>query len=291
MAETELYAGDIISHVTALFAEQPGLAGMALIGSAARGLADYFSDLDFLLLWEPVPDRLHRNVILRTLPDADIPSLQFRRHEHLHIDRLRVGGRELECMHVEFHLIERLVTQVCDQASLAGYYPDRYGLWSPLAWLQQGVMLAEGDGRLRQLRAMIDPMPDELSCKLIAQSFAALKLPLLYHLHKAAMRADFFFLQDTLSDITDQLLHIVFALNGRFYPGRRWLTAELATLPLCPARLGPTLLAINTTAPQYARDVPPVVKLLVRDVAKLVQPWHPELIPAWALTAQERASA
>lgn len=291
MAETDLFQSDLLARVTGAFSSLPGLVGILLVGSAATGQADYFSDLDVLCVWEEPLDRPRRYIALRTLGEPERSSPQLLRFERLEMDRLRLGSREVEFLHVTLPTLERLADQVLDQLETERCSPDRYGFWSPLVWLQTGIVLVDSEGRLASLRERARHFPDALALKIIGQQFAALKLPVLYHLHKAAMRGDGVFLHTILDDIIGHLLQAVFAFNGRFYPGTRRLAQELATLRYAPDRLYERLMAMYTTAPQFGRDLPPAVRDLVRDVAQLVMPWYPDAVPAWALGERSAAPA
>lgn len=291
VAETDLFQSDLLARVTAAFSGLPGLTGILLIGSAATGRADYFSDLDLLCVWDELLDRPRRYLALRTLGEPERTSPQLLRFERLELDRLRLGSREVEFLHVPLPTLERLAEQVLDRLETERCAPDRYGFWSPLVWLQTGIVLVDTDGRLASLQERAQHFPDALALKIIGQQFAALKLPVLYHLHKAAMRGDGVFLHTILDDIIGHLLPVIFAFNGRFYPGTRRLAEELATLRYAPDRLYERLMAMLMTAPQFGRDLPPAVLALVRDVAQLVTPWYPDAVPAWALLDRSVAPA
>lgn len=282
MAETELFEGALLAPLLAGFAPLPGLAGMLLIGSGARGWADYFSDLDVLCVWDPAPDRPRRYPLLRALAEQERAAPQLLRFERLELDRLRMGRREVELIHLGLPALESLVTAVVDRLEVERYAPDRYGFWAPLAWLQTGVPLDSGDGRLAALQERTAQLADPLIEKLVAQQFAALKLPVLYHLQKAAMRGDGLFLHSILDDIIGHYLRALFAFNGRFFPGTRWLPQELAALRYQPPRVYERLLGMLETAPQFARDLPPVARALIRDLAQLVSPFFPAAVPDWA---------
>ncbi|GEM_PF-3044930 len=283
MAESDLFQSDVLAKVLSTFDEAPGLAGVLLIGSAGSGRADYFSDLDLLCLWDEILERPKRYLALRALSESDRLSPQLLRHERMELDRLRVGDREVELMHVTIAAIERVIEQVVVQQDVERYSPDRYGFWSPLSWLQSGLALSDPDGRVLEIQGRLRRLPDDLIEKMVGQQLAALKLPVLYHLHKAAMRGDGAFLHTVLDDVMGHLMRAIFALNGRFYPGARWLAQELATLRYQPDRLYERLIGMFTTSPQFARDIPPQMQQLVRETALLVRPWFPDAVPAWTL--------
>lgn len=289
MAETDLFQSDLLARVTAALQDVPGLAGMLLVGSAAAGSADYFSDLDILCLWEEALDRPRRYLALRALGEADRSAPQLLRFERLELDRLRLGNREVELVHIALPSLLRLVEQVLDRQEIERYAPDRYGFWSPLAWLQRGVILEDPNGALASLQLRVQNWPETLASRIITQQFTALKLPALYHLYKAAMRGDGLFLHTILEDVSGHLLQALFAFNGRFYPGTRGLADELTRLSLKPDRLYERLMALYMTAPQFGRDLPPAVQTLIREVAQLLAPWHPDAVPAWALGMREAA--
>ena len=285
MAETDLFGSELLARLLAALEELPCLSGALLIGSSASGRADYFSDLDLLCLWEEGLDRPRRYPALRALAEPEHTSPQLLRFERLELDRLRLGGREVELVNSTLPAVERLAEAVLDRLEIERDAPDRYGFWAPLAWLQTGIVLRDPSGRLAALQARSRDFPDALARKVIGQQFAALKLPLLYHLHKAAMRGDAVFLHTILDDIAGHLLRAIFAFNGRFYPGTRGLAEELATLRHRPARLDERLTAMLTTAPQFARDIPPALLALVRETARLIEPWYADALPAWSLEA------
>ena len=283
MAESDLFQSDLLARIASTFQDVPGLAGMLLIGSAAAGRADYFSDLDLLNVWQGDLDRPRRYLALRTLGEAEQTSPQLLRFERLELDRLRLGNREIEFVNLTLASLDLLVDQVLDRLEITQYRPDRYGFWAPLAWLQAGIVLLDRQGALASLQARLVQFPDALAAKIIGQQFAALKLPVLYHLHKAAMRGDGLFVHAILDDITGHMLQALFAFNGRFYPGSRQLAEQLATLAHKPDRLYERLMALVMTAPQFARDLLPAVTTLLRELALLFEPWYPEAVPAWAL--------
>ncbi|HEY8743331.1 MAG TPA: DUF4037 domain-containing protein, partial [Chloroflexota bacterium] len=203
--------------------------------------------------------------------------------ERQELDRLRLSNQEVEFVNLTLPPLERLIEQVVDELEVERYHPDRYGFWSPLGWLQSGIVLLDSGGTLAALQGRLQPFPDALAGKIIAQQFASLKLPVLYHLYKAAMRGDGLFLHAILDDISGHLLQALFAFNGRFYTGSRRLSEQLATLPYKPDRLYDRLTALVMTAPQFARDLLPAVSALIRELAQLFAPWYPEAVPAWAL--------
>jgi hypothetical protein len=286
VAESDLFQSDLLARVQETFREAPGLAGLLLIGSAAAGCADYFSDLDLLCIWEESLDRPRRYMALRALGEPEQAAPQLLRFERLELDRLRLGNREAEFVNLALPPLEELVEQVVARLEIDRYQPDRYGFWSPLAWLQTGIVLLDPRGTVATLQRRLNPFPDALAARIIAQQFAALKLPVRYHLYKAAMRGDGLFLHSILDDISGHLLQALFAFNGRFFPGSRGLAEQLTALPHKPDRLYERLTALFMTSAQFARDVLPAVNALIRELARLFAPWYPEAVPAWALAGR-----
>jgi hypothetical protein len=282
MGEWDLAASVQIARVKPVLCQVPNLAGILCIGSAALGYADYFSDVDLLCIWSAPLARPERYLLARQINDANAPAPQQIHGGRFDLDRLRIDNREVELLHVTLSTLDHHIHTLLNDPSFDSLPVDCYGLWQPLPWLQYGIPITTIEPDLQELQRLARNPPENLWERIITLQFNRLRMPVLYHLYKAAMRGDSLFLHTVLEDIVTRLLCILFAFHHRFFPSTRWAIYEMEKLPAKPKHFTERLIALEQTPSAFSRDLLPAIGQLLLEVSQIVVPWFPDAVPAWA---------
>ncbi|MGN6795740.1 MAG: DUF4037 domain-containing protein [Streptosporangiaceae bacterium] len=214
------------------YRNSPGLVAVLVGGSVGRGYPDRWSDLELGVFWRGPPT----DDVLIGLVDqvggrdrrrwADDPG------EHAAAEEFWLGcpaGRGLlvELQHQTLGDATALLDDLIENLN-----PEPYSLTVASA-LNRGVALV-GAAELAPLRERVASYPRQLA---IAVAATHGQIDNFWRWQMLAERDQLLALRAHYAEAAERLSQLLFAVNRRWWPGRKWLLRELASLEHLPANL------------------------------------------------------
>jgi hypothetical protein len=256
-------------------------------GSAARGHADRFSDLELGVVWRTPPTEDDRRGAIEAA-DGDLVRLypvEETETGPFWSDAWKAGRRggspfsgvEVDMVHCLDATVERTLRAVVDECD-----PD------PSKQLFVGGVLhgiaLYGEDRLEPWRESASRYPDGLRLAVVR---AHAQIEGLWRLDAFAERANPVAGYRVLVEAQERLLHVLLGLNGVYYSGFKALAAVVADLGIAPRDLLPRLLACYPLTMEKSKAT---LTALVEETYDLVEQHVPEIDVARlrAILAYER---
>ena len=196
-------------RIAEYYAELPGVAGVVLGGSAARGTADPNSDLDLFVFCHDHPSERFRSEVV-----AGLHGEGWKQHDN------KVGrGILRDCFHAAGHRIdiEHLRVSSCESAIedvMCRHDTDRekQGL---LGGLLDSHSLHD-TGIVEKWKSRISRYPDGLQRKVLEENLfmSPLWIPEIY----ARNREDHLYLLEAMSSVGNSILGLLHGLNRMYQP-------------------------------------------------------------------------
>ncbi len=244
----------IAHRLAPLYAALPGVAAFVLGGSAARGNADRFSDIELSVLWhEPPTDEQRRELIEQA--GGDLERLYpFEAAEGVWTDDWKLGRRDdvpktgisIDMQHYTLCFLEQTIHKTIDQFDPA---PFNQGL---IAGVVFGTPL-HGSQWIEQWRRLVTPYPPELGVAVVnanAQCDHVWRFEMLRHRQNPILA------YSMIVGRHERLLHTLLGLNRVYFFGFKWLGQVCAALPIAPPEL------LRRSRACYAGDVATAERIL-----------------------------
>jgi hypothetical protein len=244
MNHASLWRIEFAREIAAQYAGQPGVRMIALGGSAARGLADAYSDMDMAVYW----DGLDRAWLAATpLQAAGGERFTYRLlfDDQVAVEQYQIGEAKLDVAHFALAWWDQAVADVLERADMT---PDKQevldGFLSAIPFY--------GESLYEHWRARIAAYPDELARKMIQQHLA---FPPGWVLEQHGLaRGDLLSFYAMLCEMLHNLLGVLAGLN------RLYLSMEkpkrsadlLRRMPIAPRDAAARMQAILTIERQQA---------------------------------------
>lgn len=218
---------------------------IALTGSTARGLADAESDLELNFWSDAIPSGEARAAWLRDAGAADVRVIEAPRPDDSYWVSGAIDGVPVE---IGWQTFAALDAQIA--ALLSGDVTDRKALALGEVIASARPLRTNGWFLLRQesLRAY----PDRLQAALIAE--AAVRWTPAHFAQEArlARRGELLALYELMIGDFDAMLRLLYAVNRRWEPSRKWTLSAARDLALGPADLEARLHALFAEPPADA---------------------------------------
>ena len=205
-----------------------GASVVALGGSLGRGYADRQSDIDLLVFGPGIPREADRRRLISAWSDVRRDPLIEPACDSVVLDGAMVHIRYWTRQTVEDML-----------AAFPG--PPRPPEQRILAEeLQNCHPLVDPDGRLKEWKAVLGRLPDELVRSVTAE--AQTRLPLFRdQWQKAQVADDWIHLYCLANQAANDLLIALYIRNGRFLSVPKWMNRDIPSFNFLPAELGTRL--------------------------------------------------
>ncbi|MGM9919782.1 MAG: hypothetical protein ACI33O_00945 [Bhargavaea sp.] len=247
----------------ALAEKLKGKAGIRAIiagGSAARGYADVYSDLELIAYWDRVPGTEEKRAIAGELGAVH----RYPEIDHGHESALEIEGFPVDLWHKSITEEEDVLDRVMKDLS------TDLGDNNVVDTVRTGIPLY-GEELVQGWQKRTEPYPDEL-----ARRFLDEYLPH-FHLRQvqfAAHRNNPAAFYNILSNIHSSLFIVLLALNGSYFPTYKWMFKRLHELPAKPENLEWRLREMYREAPTDAADR---LREVLGETLELVEAQYPDL--------------
>ena len=221
----------ILQRIVAAIAGLPGIAAIALGGSAAAGLADRASDLDVYVFYhDPLAAAADRATQLRPLADEgtlEVGLLTFGLEDHL-----QMQGKLIELVFLD---LDRLSAEA-QRAYGPGVSSEGYTT-ALLNILFRSQVLYDATGEVTALRARLHAAyPDPTRVRLLREQPKVMRY-YLELLRISQRRDDLLYVQHMCYSIQMIYFNLLFALNRQYHPGGKRLLAHAQRCAVQPPAL------------------------------------------------------
>jgi hypothetical protein len=152
---------ELAEDVASWFRDRRGLAMVLAGGSAARGQADDYSDLDVAVYWDDVDPGW-----LATPPLASSGAQRFKLHEHaageVYVEQYRLGEAKMDVVHIGLDWWDRLVADVVERSDTSSEKQDLIS-----GFLDAHVI--DGKSCYAHRRSRLLPYPEALAVRMVQQ--------------------------------------------------------------------------------------------------------------------------
>lgn len=209
------------------FAQEPGLLGALLLGSAAAGTCDSASDVDLALYWAEVPERSRLDAIMAAQGAGQRWLFAGSPADGGCVESYQIAGVRHDFAHMTPELWHAETDAVLEELNLDSQWQK--GMHGTL----HGEVLC-GAGLIETLRGRIRVYPQRLQAAMLARYCTF--TPLWTIEHQARLRGDLLFYFDMLVRLQTNLLFTLCAVNGVYHAMEfkrlhRFATQELQHAP------------------------------------------------------------
>jgi hypothetical protein len=247
----------------------PGLLGMVVGGSVGRGHADRWSDLELAVFWDSLPPEDVLVGLAKRAGGRDRRSWAYEPGEYAMAEEFWLGGPAGQGL-----LVEVQHQSLADGAALLrdlldNVNPEPYLLTYASA-ISRGELLF-GAAELQPLRKRVAVYPPQLAVVAAARHG---QIDNFWRWQMLAERGELLALRRHYAETAERLSHLLFAVNRRWWPGRKWLLWELANLPHLPAG---TIDGLQEAAAAPAAQAAVILSDLVEEAYDLASQLLPDL--------------
>lgn len=220
-------------QIAAVYARSPKVAAVILGGSAARGWADRFSDVELGVFWHEAPTEEERREAIERA-GGELEQL-YPLEDDAWYDDWKLGrhggepksGVSIDMPHQTTATVEETIAAV-----LVRHDPDPLKQ-NTIAGIRNGIAL-HGHELVAQWRERAAPYPDELATAVVRLHG---QISHFWRFRMLAERDNPLLAYTSIVRIHEQLLHMLLAVNRIYYFGFKWLDEVVATLAVAPPAL------------------------------------------------------
>ena len=246
MNEASRWRLALARRIAAAYIENPKVAAVIAAGSAARGYADRWSDIELDVFWTTLPSDQERlaaveragGVIWHLYPqEPDDPELS---------DDYHVRGIKVDLSNFALDGVEQILSKVLDHADTT------FSHQVILSHLQHAVAFS-GQDLIARWQARTAAYPEALARAMVQENL------LLY---------------ESVVSIVKKILLVLMGVNRIYHPGFKWVHRLTAEMPVAPSNLAARLDVIFRAGPTTAL---PQLARLVDETFRLVQAHMPDI--------------
>lgn len=260
----------LASGIAGAYADNPSVAAVVLGGSAARGHADGYSDLEISVIWRHAPSEEDRARAIAAA-GGDLVSL-YPLEDGVWCDAWKVGRRddvpftgiEVDMSHVLVETVDRVLHDVLAEFDAD---PDKQ---LAVGGLRNGIAL-HGAGLVASLQERAARYPDGLRLAVVK---AHGQIEGLWRLDAFAARDNALAGYRVLVAAHEDLLHVLLGLNRAYYSGFKSLPALIEELRIAPPNLLERLRAAYPLVEGRSRSL---TTALVEEAHDLIEIHVPEV--------------
>ena len=268
----------LANRVADSYSANPKVAAVIVGGSAGRGHADRFSDLEIGVFWREPPTDEDRLAAASATGGNDIRLYPYDPAEEAWEDDLFLGhlapgqpytGLLVEIPHYTVDFIERVLDDVLER------YDPSDAKQNLLAAITTSKPLY-GQELIEAWRSRAAVYPRELALAMVK------KHAQIDHFWRTEMFLErgnnLMLLNDTFVQVSKKLLYVLFALNRTYYSGFKWLDLQLSQMEIVPPNFSNRLREVYQAEPRIAIET---MRTLVEETYSLIEREMPEIDIEW----------
>jgi len=224
-----------------------GEYAIAMGGSYAKGTADAGSDVDLYLFSNAVlPNRQREQITSAFSCEAEEITCWGAAASPINAGTdFRFRGRRVECWLRDSPYVEQAIAECRD-----GVVRREFVTWTPngfynhccLSDVNVMVALEDPTGMVARWKSQVATYPERLRAAILSRHLASAQFwPDNFHYRSAIERGDVVYVTSIVHQIVHDLIQVLFAVNGVYFPGDKRLEEALAHLAARPSNLSEKL--------------------------------------------------
>jgi predicted nucleotidyltransferase len=214
-----------------VYIKNPRVQVVLLGGSAARGFADRYSDIELGVMWDGAPTNAER---IQAIEQADGINWNLDGHDaaaDVWIEDYTLHGVTIDVVHRTTEATQRLISDVVERYDIT---PFKQAL---VAAIRDAVPF-QGVEIVQRWQKELQPYPHAL---MVSMADHYLQFNPWWSVEVFAERGEFVLVPQILCVASDRLVAGLTAINRLYYPGGKWLPKLLTSLSLAPPQFGDRL--------------------------------------------------
>jgi hypothetical protein len=253
-------------QIAPLYASNPDVAAVVVCGSAARDLADGFSDLEMCTFWRRPPTDEERLAFIRRAKGTRVSLYPYEEENGDWSEEFLIKGMKVDMGHRTLDITEQWIADTVERFNPDLSHQDTISLI-------QDCVPVYGAPIIERLRALSSTYPDELARAVVREH---LGFPPYWEPLMLAERGDLLPLYSLFTGVERNIILVLLGLNHVYlhHQGFKWIDWLAQKLTIAPpnlsTRLNNVFMADPITASHTLND-------LVKDTIALVEAHMPDL--------------
>jgi predicted nucleotidyltransferase len=218
-------------RLATVYTKNPRVQAVLLGGSAARGFADRYSDIELGVMWNGAPTDAERIQVIEQADGFDWNLDTYNAAADVWIEDYTVHGVTIDVVHRTTESTQRLISDVVQRHDIT---PFKQVL---VAAIRDAVPF-HGIEIVQRWQKELQPYPDALMVSMVDHY---LQFNPWWSVEVFAERGEFVLVPQILCVASDRLVAGLTAINRLYYPGSKWLLNLLASLSLAPPQFAERL--------------------------------------------------
>jgi len=256
---------EVARFVAPVIAQNPKVQAIVLGGSASRGSADSYSDIEIGVFWAEAPTEADRLAPIEPAGGIFWELDPYNSEEHTWMEEWGLGGVKMDMRNLTVEEFENTLRDVLDHADVTPFKQMR------ISAIQHAIPLYNAE-LLERWQAKIAVYPRALALAMVQQHVRLDSW--CWWVEMLAKRDDFTLVYFALSEATEKLLSILMGLNGIYYPGLKWMYRLIAELTRAPQNLGERIREVFKADPLSAMAI---LRDLMLETYALINAHMPEV--------------
>lgn len=251
-------------RLATIYTLNPRVRAVVLGGSAARGYADRYSDIELGVIWDTAPTDAERMEAIKQAAGTNWRLDAYDSAHDVWIEDYTVHGVTIDVVHRTTAMTQRLIEDVVQRHDIT---PFKQAL---VAAIRDAVPL-QGIEIVQRWQTQIRSYPDALMVAMVDQY---LLFNPWWSVEVFAERGEFVLVPQILCIASDRLVTGLAAINRIYYPGSKWLSKLLGSLLVAPPQFGERLHQCFRAQPV---DAVQLMAQLIEDTFDLAQAHVPRI--------------
>ena len=259
-----LWRQELAGRIARSYATSPELEAALLIGSAARGWADAYSDVELAFFWRIEPSEEERRLCAERAGGTGWNPSPFDVQIQAWTEEYQAEGVKIDTGHWTVDAMEGILEGVVGQADSS--LPKQTSASAVL----HGVPL-HGEALMSAWKARVSRYPPALAEATVREH---LSFSPQWMRRMLAERNDFLLVRQNLCASARQLFLVLCGLNHKYYGGHKWVAEQVREFSIAPPDLEARLRRLLETPPLEAAEE---MGRLIQETFDLVESCFPEV--------------
>lgn len=273
MNEASQWRLELARSVAPIIARNPKVQAVMLGGSASRGNADSFSDIEIGVFWAEAPTEADRMAPILPAGGVFWELDPYDERDFSWMEEWGIGGVKMDIRNLTLDGLQRIMTAVREDGDT-----DEFRQMT-LSAIQHAIPLYNIP-LIQQWQAEVSAYPARLGEAMVRENLEMDDW--CWWAELLAQRGDLPLAYAAFSEITRKTLAILLGLNGIYHPGFKWMNRMIAEMTIKPHDLGARIQQAYAAPPV---DAVPLLRDLHLETYDLIDAHLPQVATQEARTA------